>query len=297
MTKYATIQFVKICCVVLLSFLLLLVQGCGEEGLIDPHGDVDDFPPSSEGLRAVDFPTNNGFAWIYVSADTGQEFTLRIENTREVEGLTHRQMTISEIGIPGDSDSVSREPIDHLSANAVYFFQSDFRIVEPNYVIATYFLKTSQAQIESAFDVINPSRVYHLKHFTPYRLWDFPLEKGKSWTVVEKATEPTARVIRRVLDEGVSVTVPDGNYDAYLVEEEIVGLSEEAAVKQSAADPSQLEVARYEPAKYWVVPDVGVVKYQYNQMIPVTVNQEPMFLLRFFTFELKEKELLDADTP
>ena len=295
MTKYATILFVKICCVVLLSFLLLLVQGCGEEGLIDPHGDVDDFPPSTEELRAVDFPTSNGSAWIYVSADTGQEFTLRIENTREVEGLTHRQMTISEIGIPGDPDSVSREPIDHLSANTVYFFQSNIRIVQP--IFATYFLKTSQAQIESAFDVFLPTRVLHLKHFTPYRLWDFPLKKGKSWTVVEKTTEPTAHVIRHVLDEGVPVTVPDGNYDAYLVEEEIVGLSEQAAVKQSAAEPSQLEVARYEPAKYWVVPNVGVVKYQYSQMIPVTVNQEPMYLLRFFTFELKEKELLDADTP
>ena len=295
MTKDTTILLVEMCRAVLLSLLLLLGQGCGEEGLIDPHGDVDDIPPSSERLRAVDFPTNNGSAWSYVNVETGQEFTLRIENTREVEGLTHRQMTISEIEIPGDPDSVIREPIDHLSANAVYFFQSNIRIVQP--IFATYFLKTAQAQIESAFDVFLPTRVLHLKHFAPYRLWDFPLKRGKSWTVVEKTTEPAVHVVRRVLDEGVPVAVPDGNYDAYLVEEEIVGLSEETAVKQSDTDPSQLEVARYEPAKYWVVPDVGVVKYQYNQMIPVTVNQEPMYLLSLFTFELKAKELLDADTP
>lgn len=295
MTKNTAILLVQICRTVILSVLLLLGAGCGEEGLIDPHGDVDDIPPSSEGLRAVDFPTNNGSAWSYAGVDTGREFTLRIENTREVDGLTHRQMTISEIGIPGDPDSASREPIDHLSANAVYFYQSNIRIVQP--IFATYFLKTAQAQIESAFDVFLPTRVLHLKHFTPYRLWDFPLKQGKSWTVVEKATEPAVHVIRRVLDEGVPVTVPDGNYDAYLVEEEIVGLSEQTAVKQSAADPTQLEVARYEPAKYWVVPDVGVVKYQYSEMIPVTVNQESTHLIRNYTFELKAKELLEAGTP
>ena len=297
MTKCTVISVVAVRWVLLIGCLLLLAVSCGEEGLIDPHGDVEDSPPFEEGLHAVEFPTNNGSAWSYVNVETGQEFTLRIENTREVEGLTHRQMTISEIEIPGDPDSVSREAVDHLSANAVYFFQSDFRIVEPNFVIATYILKTSQAQIESAFDVVSPLRVFHLKHFAPYRLWDFPLKSGKSWTVVEKTTEPTVQVIRRVLDESVPVAVPDGNYDAYLIEEEIVGLSEETAVKLSAADPSQLEVARYEPAKYWVVPEVGVVKYQYNQMIPVTVNQERMYLLRFFTFELKEKELLAAGTP
>ena len=295
MTKCTYISLVPMCWVVLFSCLLLFTASCGEEGLIDPHGDVDDIPPSSEGLGALEFPTNNGSAWSYVNVETGQEFTLRIENTREVEGLTHRQMTISEIEIPGDPDSVSRDAVDHLSANAVYFYQSDIRIVQP--IFATYFLKTPQDQIESAFDVSLPTRVLHLKHFTPYRLWDFPLKKSKMWTVVEKVTEPTVLVIRRVVDEGVPVAVPDGNYDAYLVEEEIVGLSEETAVRQSDADPSQLEVARYEPAKYWVVPDVGVVKYEYNQMIPVTVNQEQMYLLRLFTFELKEKELLAADTP
>ncbi len=297
MARFTVISLVPVRRAALIGCLLLLVLGCGEDGLIDPHGDVEEAPPFDEGLHAVDFPTNNGSAWSYVNVETGQEFTLRIENTREVEGLTHRQMTISEIEIPGDPDSASREAVDHLSANAVYFFQSDFRIVEPNFVIATYFLKTSRTQIESAFDVANPSRVFHLKHFSPYRFWDFPLKKGNSWTVVEKTTEPTVEVIRRVLDEGVPVAVPDGNYDAYLVEEEIVGLSEETTVKLSNADPPELEVARYEPAKYWVVPNVGVVKYQYNQMIPVTVNQERMYLLRFFAFELKEKELVAAETP
>ena len=115
--------------------------------------------------------------------------------------------------------------------------------------------------------------------------------------MVEKTTEPTVQVIRRVLDESVPVAVPDGNYDAYLIEEEIVGLSEETAVKLSAADPSQLEAARYEPAKYWVVPMWASSNTNTTQMIPVTVNQERMYLLRFFTFELKAKELLAAGTP
>ena len=286
MIKHAIVCFI-------LALLLPFTLGCGEEGLIEPHGEVDIPPPPSEGLHAVAFPTNNGSAWTYENVGTGQEFTLRIEDTRDVEGFTHRQITVSEITVPDDSDSTSREVVDHLPANALYYFESRIQITQP--VFATYFLKTPQAYIESAFDIFLGARVIHLKHFSSYRLWDFPLKKGKEWTVFEKTTLPTARVIRRVLDENVPVSVPDGNYDAYLVEEEIEGLSQEEAIKQSTVDPSQIESARYEPAKYWVVPNVGVVKYQYDQLVPVLLGQQRTNLIRSFTFELKEKELPGAN--
>ena len=115
---------------------------------------------------------------------------------------------------------------------------------------------------------------------------------GKEWVVFEKTTPPTTRVIRRVIDANVSVTVPVGSYNnAYLVEEEIVGLAQEQALKLSD-DLQTLEPASYEPAKYWVVPDVGVVKYQYTYLSErETTTGEVINLLLSETYELSQFEL------
>ncbi len=303
MTKYTMVTF-------MLTVVCLAVISCGEEGLIDPHGDVDIAAPPSEGLRAVDFPTNNGSAWTYVSAETGAAFTLSIEGVRDIGGITHRQMTVSEIEIriPGQPDPIiGRDVVDHLSANRLYYrIDSDFLNFDLP-IFATYFLKTPQSYNESAFDVFasgldNP--VIHQKHFPPRLIWDFPLwfseesQLGKEWTVFEKTTPPTTRVIRRVIDANVSVTVPAGSYDnAYLVEEEIVGLSQGEALKPVGNPPTRLELSRYEPAKYWVVPNVGVVKYQYTYLTEVTTTTGEVFdLLLSETFELSEFELPGADS-
>jgi hypothetical protein len=282
----------------LLVIMLLSTLSCGEEGLIDPHGEVDIPPPSSEGFLAVDFPTNNASAWTYVSVETGQEFTLRIEGTRDIEGITHRQMTVSEIS-PTPPDSPNRVPVDHLSANALYFrLDSDFfGFALP--LFATYFVKTPQAYTESAFDVyisILDNPVFHQEHFPPRLIWAFPLTVGKEWTVFEKTTPSPTRVVRRVLAANVPVTVPAGSFDAYVVEEEIVGLSQVEAVKQTG-DPPRLEPAKYEPARYWVVPQVGVVKYQYTYLTRVGIeSQEEVTLLRSAMFELKKADLPVANS-
>ncbi|MCZ6681377.1 MAG: hypothetical protein O7E52_29535 [Candidatus Poribacteria bacterium] len=262
--------------------------------MIDPHGDVDIPPPPSEGFQAVDLPTNNGSAWTYVNVDTGQEFTVRIEGTRDISGFTHRQMTYSELD-PPQLDGINREVVDHLSANSLYFrLDSDF-FQFPFPLFATYFLKSPQSYIESAFDVFisfidNP--VFHQKHFPSRLIWDFPLHVGKEWTVFESQTTPPARVIRRVIGSNVRVTIPAGNYDAYLIEEEIDGLSQQEALKQ-VGDPPRLEPGRYEPARYWVVPNVGVVKYQYTffTQLPTTNPDVALTLVRSATFELSESEL------
>ena len=311
--------------------MFFLVLGCGEEGLIDPHGEVEVSPPLGAGFQASDFPTNNGSAWTYLNVGDGlynpgqgeviselleETFTIRIESTRDISGFTHRQATVSEVRaivraerttfnqrgeeerVIQEEERIFRAAVDHLSANALYFrLDSDFLDADLP-LFATYFSSTPQAYIESAFDVYvffldNP--VLHQKHFPPRLLWDFPLQIGKEWTVFETKTSPVRRVARRVIDAYVSVTVPAGSYDnAYLVEEEIVGLSELPALKLSD-DFQTLEAANYEPAKYWVVPNVGIVKHQYTYLLTdrtlpngITVN-----LLFSGDFELSHVELPD----
>ena len=295
------------------SFVLLFILSCGEEGLIDPHGEVEFSPPSSEGFQASDFPTNNGSAWTYLNVGFGlfipgnegildlleETFTIRIEGVRDISGFTHRRATVSEIRAVvlterGAEDRFFQEVVDHLTANALYYrIDSNFYPFSLP-ISATYFLKTPQSYTESAFDVYDSS-LPPQKHFPPRLLWDFPLRIGKEWTVFETKTSPTHRVIRRVVDANFSITVPAGIFNnAYLVEEEIVGLSQLPALGVSD-DFRTLRPANYQPAKYWVVPNVGVVKYQYTYILPdrELENGQVFNLLLPADFELSQFELPD----
>ena len=267
---------------VALTMTLLSVLNCGEDGLIQPHGDVNTLLPDSTGLQAVDFPTNNGSAWTYVALDTDREFTLRIESARDIGGFTYRQMTISEMR-PQQPGRLNREAVDHLSANNLYFrfFSDDFysdefyTVAFP--IFATYFLKTPYAYIEAAYDAYiigaeNP--IFHERHAPHRTIWDFPLKLGKEWVVFEKMTHPTVRAIRRVVGVNEPVTVPTGSYDAYVVEEEILARQPDSDAGQSST---------ISPAKYWVVPNVGIVKYEYTLFFGI---EQP--IRRSF-------ELIDAD--
>ena len=121
--------------------ILLLLSACGDEGLIDPHGETTLPPPDSTGFRAIDFPTATGSAWTYLNLDTNQEFTLRVEGTRDISGTTHRQMTVSAITTE-DPNELTLDTVDHLAANAYYFrLDTDFYDVFPFPVLATYFFK------------------------------------------------------------------------------------------------------------------------------------------------------------
>ncbi|MDE0040812.1 MAG: hypothetical protein OXT74_02145 [Candidatus Poribacteria bacterium] len=266
---------------------LLVLLNCGENGLIQPHSEVDIPPPDSSEFRAMDFPTNNGSAWTYVALDTEREYTLRIEDTRDIGGFTHRQMTISEMR-PRQPDRFDREPVDNLSANNLYFrfFSDDFysdgfyKVAVP--IFATYFLKTPNAYIETAYDAYiggeNP--IFHEKH-APHRIiWDFPLKLGKEWIVFEKMTLPAIRVIRRVTGVNEPITVPTGSYDTYVIEEEIVGNQPHGDTEQSAT---------ILPAKYWVVPNVGIVKYEYTLFFEL---DQPIRR----TFELVDADLAAPNT-
>lgn len=271
-------------CVLLVIASGLLLLSCGQDGLIRPYGEVNSPFPNRRDFLAVDYPTSNGSAWTYVAMDTGQEFTLRIEGTRDIAGFTHRQLTIREMSSE-QPRNFNLEPMDHLSANALYFrFHSAdfFGVAFP--ISATYFKKTPQAYVEAAFDAYLPglqNPVLHEKHF-PYRLiWDFPLKLGKEWVVFEKATIPEIRVLRRVVSIHESVAVLAGAYNAYVIEEEIEGIDR--------IEDDTGRSASIAPARYWIAPNVGVVKYEYTEFFGL---EQPV--LR--SFELRDVHLPMVNT-
>ena len=239
-------------------FFFLFLVSCGDEGLVDPHSETTlPAPDTTRGLHAIDFPTATGSAWTYLNVDTNQEFTLRVGGTRDISGKTHRQMTVSDIS-PVEPDQFNYEAVDHLSANAYYFrLNTEFYDAFPFPVLATYFYKTPQAVIESAFDIFLPieNPIYHAKHFPPRTLWDFPLEVGKQWIVFEKTIGSPVTVTRYVVEKDVQITVPAGTFTTYVVQEEVV--------YGDSDDPSIFLISP--PAIYWVAPSIGVVQYRYNR--------------------------------
>ncbi len=254
--------------------LLLLLMSCGEEGLIDPHGETTLPSPDTVGVfNAIDFPTDTGSAWTYINVDTGQEHTLRIGGTRDISGTTHRQQTtIREIS-PAELDECDLEVVDHLAGNAYYIrLDTDFFEGCSYPILATYFTKTPQAFIESAFDILHSfeNPVIHQKHFPPRRLWDFPLEVGKEWVVFEKTAGIPVSATRFVADKNVPVTVPAGSYNTYLVYEEIVyGISDDPSIRLISP-----------PAVYWVAPSVGVVRYRFSRYRATDTFQTQTFALK-----------------
>lgn len=257
----------------IIILLLLFLVSCGEEGLIDPHGKTKLPHPDTVGaFNAIDFPTDTGSAWTYINVDTKQEFTIRVGSTRDISGTTHRQMALSEISlIEPEEDNLLI--FDHLAANAYYFrfFETDFYPGTPP-ILATYFIKTPQALVESAYDAFLSSQnpVFHQKHFPPRRLWDFPLEVGKEWVVFEKTAGIPVSVTRFVADKDVQITVPAGTYSTYVVYEEVVyGVSDDPTIRLISP-----------PAVYWVAPSVGVVQYRFSQYRATDTLQTHTFALK-----------------
>lgn len=265
-------MFIKAKSSFLTFVLMLLCVSCGEEGLIEPHGETKIPPQITTGtLQAIDFPTDTGSSWTYINVDTEQEVTLRIGGTRDISGTTHRQMTISELK-PTPPDVFPFESIDHLSSNAYYFrLDTEFFDGFPFPVLATYFTKTPQALTESAFDVILPldNPLFHQKHFPARKLWDFPLEVGKQWVVFEKDIGIPVSATRFVAEKDVQITVPAGSFNTFIVYEEVVySESEDSTIRLISP-----------PAVYWVAPSVGVVKYRFSRYRATDTFQTQTFEL------------------
>ena len=232
-------------CNLLIKYILVLaifLCGCGEDGF-----DEEFTPPVKPmGLSALEFPTKNGSQWTYIDKDTQERYTLSIDGVKDVNGFTNRRLKNSSRNVP----------TDFLSSGGWYFRFNGEYIFWPFPITTNYFVKTTDAYIENAFDVfieILSDEPIFQKHFPPRNLWQFPLQVGNQWTVFEKNTPPKVTAIRRVSADKVGVTVLTGTYtNAYLIEEFIhIGENENIAFDEP-------------DAKYWVAPNVGLVKYEYK---------------------------------
>jgi len=254
------------------------ISGCSEEGVFDKEPELSDYPyPKEYDFTALDFPSANGSSWTYIEPESGIEQTLKIEGVRDINGITCRRLKHQLVGTP----------TNFLSANSFYLKADGEYTFRPYPVSATYFQKDLEYYTEYSFEICLPGpddscidpkdgeenstqhETFKQEHYPPRILWKFPIQVGNKWTVFKKPTPETVTVVRNVADV-VSVKVPSGSYpNAYLVEERLY-----------FGQP----VERKPDALYWVVPNVGVVKYQYY----VFTTQEPTVR----TFELKEVKLI-----
>ncbi|MAE19910.1 hypothetical protein CMK12_13450 [Candidatus Poribacteria bacterium] len=175
----------------------------------------------------------------------------------------------------------TRKATSHLSANGYYFRQNGDFLPIGIPIYATFFSKSATKLEERAFDLFFGKAlppIMHQVHPTFRKLWVFPLKSGVEWTVFEKTKSPTVRIKRKVIQDQVQITVPAGNFTGgYLVEEIIEGKEEFSLITnpeqddpERGQDPEEekpktaAKATKLLPAaRYWVVPNVGIVKHQY----------------------------------
>ena len=221
----------------LLSLLCaIVVAGCGEGSPFDPQ---DNEPVEMSGaLLSRQFPTADGSKWEYISADGEHSYTLTINGTRNVGGAAVRiQESDSEI-------IVSQQGM---------FYGLPIR--------NSYFTKDLDSYTERAFDLwlLFMDDTYFQRSSPGRVLWSFPLYVDKEWTVSESAVAGLKHTRKVVSDNGV-MTVPAGAFTGvYCVEEYalFIGFAGDEATP---------------PGKYWLAPDVGVIKYEYTDMVSDTVK-------------------------
>ena len=78
------------------GLLILSFFSCGDG---DPFNDpvIDQELGDIEGLHAVEFPTPSNGTWTYLNPENNRKFTLRIEDTRFVDGFVYRKLNSSEM--------------------------------------------------------------------------------------------------------------------------------------------------------------------------------------------------------
>jgi len=218
---------------------IIIVAGCGEE---NPFEDRDYVPEEIPGsLSALDFPTANGSSWTYVSADGEHVYTTRVDGTRNIGGVAVREM-----------ESDSEIPVDEIAV--LYGFPTRTSLFTKD--LNSY----TEHALELWLDFIDDT---FFQRNSPKRvLWSFPLYVGKEWVVSKSRSIPEITYTRKVLSDNNTVTVPAGTFNnVYYVEEHI-----------SITDlPSDGEL----PNKYWIAPDVGIIKYEFvDSMYSTTQTYE-----------------------
>lgn len=183
----------------------------------------------------------------------------------------------------------TRKATSHLSANGYYFRQNGDFLPIGIPIYATFFFKSATELTERAFDLFFGKAlppIMHQVHPTFRKLWVFPLKYGVEWTVFEKTKSPTVIIKRKVIQDQVQITVPAGSFTGgYLVEEIIEGKEEfslithpEQGKDQDAEEEKPKTAAKaaklLPAARYWVVPNVGIVKHQYFPKADQSVTYE-----------------------
>jgi hypothetical protein len=81
-------------------------------------------------------------------------------------------------------------------------------------------------------------------------LWSFPLYVGKEWTVSKSRSEPEITYTRKVVSDNGVLTVLAGTFEDVYYVEEFVSIAGFTTDEEASS-------------KYWIAPDVGVIKYEY----------------------------------
>ena len=97
--------------VLVLGLLIVSFFSCSDG---DPFDDpvIDRELGDVEGLHAVEFPTPSNGTWTYLNPENNRKFTLRIEDTRFVDGFVYRKLNsinnikIDDLELPLESSKV-----------------------------------------------------------------------------------------------------------------------------------------------------------------------------------------------
>ena len=208
--------------------LCTMIIGCDEESPFEPQNSVPVEIPGS--LSALHFPTAVDCSWKYVSADGEHEYTTKITGARNVGGIAAKVME-------NDSDI----PVDQIAL-----------LINGLPIRMSLFTKDLDSYTEHGSELlIDFQGNTFFQRYSPKRvIWSFPLYEGKEWEVSKLRLIPEITFTRKVISDNGVLTVPAGTFrNVYYVEEYI-----------SIAD---LDTGEETPSKYWLAPDVGVIKYEY----------------------------------
>ncbi len=221
----------------------VIIAGCGEG---NPFEDQDSVPIETPGsLSALHFPTADGSRWTYISAD-GHTYTAEVAGTRNIGGVTARVM---------ESDSAA--PVDQIAA--LYGIP----------IRTSLFTKDLDSYTEHALelwlDILNDT--FFQRNIPKRVVWSFPLYAGKEWIVSKSYTVPEFTYIRKVISDNGVITVPKGTFKNVCYVEEYFSVGDLPADTEA-------------PNKYWLAPDVGVIKYEY---VDPMLNTTQVYELKGFT--------------
>ena len=213
--------------VIFLSLIcLILSSGCGENSPLDHQDSFPQVPAGS--LTALQFPTGNGCRWKYQLVNGNHSYTLEISGTKNMGGDTVRILK---------NDSLV--PIDQIASLYSYPVSSSF------------FKKDLDSYKEYAYDLLlSTDQNYTIKNIPKRVVWEFPLYVGKEWEV---GKTQTIIYTRKVISSKNTLGMPAGTFDNVYYVEEYANIPESSDFTLP-------------PNKYWLVPYIGVIKYEYTDL-------------------------------